>query len=269
MRSTVKVLLGSALAVVFSGAARADRVQLVDGAVIEGEARREGDKVVIELDAGEITLAADEVARIDEGPSVLARLAALEATERRRGVPGWMALADFCRDEGLRTRELAFLERVIEREPDHAEARARLGYVKEGAAWIKAEERARARKLIEEEAQLADHARQKAELELETQKIRLERERLQLERERAQQAEASSAAPEPPAQPPLAVYGGYWHHGHASRHHEHCDHADCRRSHTSRRTSAFPIAGVRDPRDPSWRIPGVRDPLEREPRRRR
>jgi hypothetical protein len=249
-----------------AGAAHADRVHLVDGAVIEGDARREGDKVVIQLDAGEITLDADTVKRIDEGPSVVDRLEALEAVEKQRGVRGWMALADFCRAEGLRTRELAWLEKVIEREPQHAEARARLGYVKDGERWIKAEEQVRARKLVEDQAQLAEHARQKAALELEAQKVALERERLKLEQERAE-AEADASAKQPAA--PYAVYGSYWHHGHGYGQHEHCHHADCRRARPAYRGSTFPIAGVRDPRDPSWRIPGVKDPLAKEPRRRR
>jgi hypothetical protein len=246
-----------------AGSAHADRVHLVDGAVIDGDARREGGKVVILLDAGEITLDADAVKRIDEGPSVLDRLQALEAVEKQRGVTGWLVLADFCRDEGLRARELAWLEKVIEREPQHAEARARLGYVKDGERWIKAEEQARARKLVEDQAQLAEHARQKAALELEAQRVALERERLKLEHERQQQ----EASAKPPAAAPYAVYGSYWHHGHG--HHEHCQHADCRRARPAYRGSTFPIAGVRDPRDPSWRIPGVKDPLAKEPRRRR
>ena len=65
-----------------------------------------------------------------------------------------------------------------------------------------------------------------------------------------------------------AVYGSYWHHGHGQGHHEHCHHTDCRRARPAYRGSTFPIAGVRDPRDPSWRIPGVKDPLAKEPRRR-
>lgn len=259
----------SALAVLswslMSGAVEADRVHLVDGAVIEGDARREGGKVVIQLDAGQITLDADAVKRIDEGPSVLDRLEALEAVEKQRGVRGWLVLADFCRDEGLRARELAWLEKVLEREPQHAEARARLGYVKDGETWIKAEEQARARRLIEDQAQLAEHARQKAALEVEAQRLALERERLKLERERQEQ-EAEAGAKQPAATP-SAVYGSYWHHGHG--HHEHCHHADCRRARPAYRGSTFPIAGVRDPRDPSWRIPGVKDPLAKEPRRRR
>jgi hypothetical protein len=250
-----------------AGSAHADRVHLVDGAVIEGDARRERDKVVIQLEAGEITLDADAVKRIDEGPSVLDRYEALEAVERPRGVPGFMALADFCRNDGLRAREQAWLEKVIEREPEHAQARARLGYVQDGARWVDAAEQARERKLVEQQAQLAEHARQKAALELEAQKLALERERLKLEREQ-QQAEAEASAKQPAATP-YAVYGSYWHHGHGHGHHEDCQHADCRRARPARHVSTFPIAGVRDPRDPSWRIPGVKDPLAKEPRRRR
>ena len=242
-----------------AASARADRVYLVDGAVIEGNARFAGDKVVIELDSGEITLDAREVERIEEQPSVMERYAALEAAEARRGIPGWMALADFCRAEGLRTREVHWLEKVISRDPEHAEARARLGYAKDhdGERWIKADELARERELADEQRRLAAHARMKAAVELETQKVALERERLKLERERDEPVPASEV--EAPAQPsvatPYTVYGGYAHHAE----HERCVHKECRRRRPAKRP--FPIAGVRDPRDPSWRIPGVKDPL--------
>jgi hypothetical protein len=55
------------------------------------------------------------------------------------------------------------------------------------------------------------------------------------------------------------LFGGSYGHSHGY-HPRSCRHAECRRPQSERRVNRFPIAGVRDPRDSSWRIPGVKDP---------
>jgi len=51
-------------------------------------------------------------------------------------VEGQWALAEWCRDRGLSTQRKAHLERIIELDPDHAEARRLLGYQKLGERWL-------------------------------------------------------------------------------------------------------------------------------------
>lgn len=70
-------------------------------------------------------------------------------------VAGQMGLANWCEDRGLRDQERAHLTQVVELEPDHAEARRRLGFRLVGLDWISADDiRASAEKQSAEQAAL-------------------------------------------------------------------------------------------------------------------
>jgi len=233
-----------------------------------------------------MTLAYKDVARNEAGTSVVQRFEQLQTEQAARtaaGEPeasGLMVLADFCRDHEMRAREQALLTRVIELQPDHAQARARLGYVASDAGWLthdqhmqaqglvkdgseyitKDEQRRRERQRERAQRRQAKDKQAQAELKIESEKLQLERQRLQIEREQA--AAAQQAAERRAAQPavPYVVLGGR--HGH--HHHDHvaprpCRSESCRRK-RARRAEPFPIPGVRDPRDTSWPIAGVKDP---------
>jgi hypothetical protein len=266
-------ILGACFGLI-AGVARADRVHLVDGAVIEGKATRQGNKVVIELESGQVTLAASDVAKIESGSSPVQRFEQLEAEQRGRGVEGLMVLADYCRDHGMHARERTLLKSVLEQQPDHGAARARLGFVKSDAGWITREEHLRAQGFVQDggefitreqlaereqqraTAEAAKHEREQAKLAVEQQKVALERERLELARAQERAAEAERAATAQATQAAYLVYGapyGNWHD---------CHKRACR-SKPPRRTKPFAINGVRDPRDPSWPIAGVKDPSRR------
>ena len=58
-----------ALLVSLAGVARADRVHLKSGAVIEGKATRAAGQVLVEVESGQIGLSVDEVDRIERGAS--------------------------------------------------------------------------------------------------------------------------------------------------------------------------------------------------------
>jgi Pretoxin HINT domain len=60
-------------------------------------------------------------------------------------VAGHLQLADWCAGEKLADQERAHLMRVIDLSPDHAAARQRLGFVRQGGAWISQQEIARDR----------------------------------------------------------------------------------------------------------------------------
>jgi hypothetical protein len=273
-RSSIMLgILGACFGLI-SGVAQADRVHLVDGAVIEGKATRQGNKVVIELESGQVTLAAGDVAKIESGSSPVQRFEQLETEQRGRGVAGLMVLADYCRDHGMRARERTLLQSVLEQQPDHADARARLGFVKSDAGWITREEQLRAQGFVQDggefitreqlaereqrraEADAAKHEREKAKLEVEQQKVALERERLELARAEERAAEAEKAAAVQPTQPAYLVYGAPYANWHD------CHQRSCRNK-PPRRNKPFPIPGVRDPRDTSWPIAGVKDPARR------
>jgi len=60
-----------------------------------------------------------------------------EATDT---VEGQLALADYCRREGLPDQMRAALTRVLEMAPDHESARSALGFVRRGPLWLNREQ---------------------------------------------------------------------------------------------------------------------------------
>jgi hypothetical protein len=84
----------------------------------------------------------DEYAAISKVANLLARY------ERERAAAadtpaGQLALADWCAENKLAEQERAHLTRMIDLAPDHAAARQRLGFVREGRQWISRQEIAR------------------------------------------------------------------------------------------------------------------------------
>jgi hypothetical protein len=79
--------------------------------------------------------------KFDEYLQVRKVAATLAKYERERElapdtVQGQLALADWCAGERLAGQERAHLTRVIELAPDHAAARQRLGFVRQGDEWV-------------------------------------------------------------------------------------------------------------------------------------
>jgi hypothetical protein len=77
----------------------------------------------------------------DQWQAAPKQAAQLSAYERRREkaadtAEGQLALADWCSKHGLPAQERAHLTRVIDLDANHAVARARLGFVREGNDWI-------------------------------------------------------------------------------------------------------------------------------------
>lgn len=217
-------LVAFSLLVLVAGRASADEVHLVGGARIEGNASRQGDKVVIQLESGQISLPASSVQRIEPRPSALDGAAALAARLAPDDVAGLLTLADYCRDNGLPARERESLERILELEPDHARARARLGYVRREGHWITHEEQMRLDGFVREggqwlsREQVAERERMRAAREAaerERERARAEEQQRQLEQDRIQQelaAEARRLASEPcfGAYYGLAGFPPYW-----------------------------------------------------------
>jgi hypothetical protein len=167
----------------WASSARADQVHLVGGSQLEGKATRQGDKVVIETESGQIALSADSVERIERGQSPVQRYEALEGKLQPGDVKGRLALADFCRDNGMNAREKTLLREVIELDPEQAHARARLGYVKTPAGWITQDEQMRAQGYVRKDGQWVSPERA-----LELDRLRAEADAAARDRERAQAA---------------------------------------------------------------------------------
>lgn len=260
--------------------ARADRVHLSGGSVVEGKATRQGDRVVVEVESGELTLPAESVERIETADSDIQRFEARYAKWKPGDVKGLMALADFCRDHELRAREQRMLQKVVELAPDHKEARARLGYVHTDNGWVTREEQLRAQGLVQHDGQwvtreqllaieraqaqadTAAHERDKAQAELEAKRLELEKARASKD---AAQASPQNAAAQPqpsyatgyayPTYAPYTTvtpYTSYSPYAPYAASSGRCWDARCSRAApppAAPRHASFPIAGVRDPFD--------------------
>ncbi len=269
MRWAIATIIGLVLGCVLAAHVRADEVHLVGGAVIEGKATRRGDKVLVEVESGQISLPAESVERIVGGESDVQRFEALYAKLQAGDIKALLSLANFCRDHGMVERERQMLQKVIELSPDHADARARLGFVRADAGWIKREEQLRQAGFVPHEGRwvsrqellelerlqaqttTAEHERDKAQAELQSKTLELSSRHAQVAHQdqlAAEQAQRAQALPLTTQTPfmyytPYAPYGGYgagWNMNQGAP-------VAPRRAPT--RADNFPIPGVRDPWD--------------------
>lgn len=170
-------VLSCCAALLLASVAHADRVYLVGGSMIEGKVTREGDKIVVTLDAGNVRLNAASVVRIEKGETSEDRIAARRKTLAKDDVIGRLALADACREQHLTQCERELLREILALEPDHAEARGRLGYVRSGRGWVTIDEQHR--------IQAAANAASAAEAAAAVRKAELERDTAELARQQA------------------------------------------------------------------------------------
>ena len=243
-----------ALLVSLAGVARADRVHLKSGAVIEGKATRAAGQVLVEVESGQIGLSVDEVDRIERGASPVQEFEAKREALGPRDIAGRVALANYCRDRGMRGRDEQLLREVIELDPDHAEARERLGFVGREGRWLTREQVVEIERL-RAQAAIAARQRERAEVELAAAKADLESRKR--EADAAKRAEEERVTVQPPVAYATPVYPWYWGGHDVSRRHrdrdrDHCPGPRCARKPTTRRTDGrpdWPIAGTKDPFD--------------------
>ncbi|MEO0531117.1 MAG: HEAT repeat domain-containing protein [Planctomycetota bacterium] len=129
----------------------ADEVVLDSGARLRGGVATNDEtprsQLAIESAYGKLVLPRDRVSRvINESPG--------EAEYRRRApsvsdtVEAQMALAMWCRDNGVRDGMRRHLQRVLELAPDHAEARTLLGFQQVDGRWMTRDDVLAARGLV-------------------------------------------------------------------------------------------------------------------------
>ena len=139
--SITSFLLGWMLLGLAADVARAEIFVLNSGGRVVGELvnrdEKSPKKYIIELDGGSrMTLDAAQVEQ------VLRPKAALLEYEKIRSdypdtVAGQWALAEWCRDKKLLDKRETHLKRIIELDPDHADARHLLGYSKIDGKWAR------------------------------------------------------------------------------------------------------------------------------------
>ena len=201
-----------ALASLICTGARADRVHLQGGAVLEGKVSRAGDKVLVEVDSGTLSLDARSVLRVERTQSTFETFLERRAALGKGDIAGRLELASYCREHQMFARERELLREVLSIDTNHAQARARLGYVRGEHGWLTREEQLAARGLVKhgdawvtpeqalrlQEAELERHRamldRAKAENELLAKRAELKAERERSERLAREQAAAAAAA---------------------------------------------------------------------------
>jgi hypothetical protein len=279
------LLLGVSLAAA-PAVARADRVYLTSGSVIEGKAQRVGEKVTVEMESGTLTLSAGSVQRIERAESDVERVDARLAALAPNDVQGLLLLADYCRDHDMKSREQELLRKVIELSPDHAEARARLGYVRSDGGWITRDEQMRAQGFVkrgdrwltqeqflamqrlEAETRTAQLERDRAQVELDAKRAELASEKARDEARARKQELDELAARNQQSYGMAAYYGPYGYayggYGYPALYpgRGRGPHAVLRPNPTPGPggPAPSPIPGFRDPSNMSFQVPGYQDP---------
>jgi HEAT repeat protein len=129
---------------VVASTAAADVFLLGGGGRVEGELINADEKprakfIVRTAPGATITLSAEQVKEVVRSSPVEAEYEALR--HKQPDTPaGHMTLADWCRDNRLSEQRKLHLERVIELETNHPEARSQLGYNRLGGQWRTREE---------------------------------------------------------------------------------------------------------------------------------
>jgi hypothetical protein len=253
-----------------SSQALADRVVLLDGAVIEGKATRQGRKVLVVLGSGQISLDAAIVVKIEKSRSDVDHYDELRAKLPPRDIRATLALANYCRDHDMRAREQELLKHVLEIDANHSEARARLGYVKGEHGWVTFDEAQRQKGLVRHDGQWVTREEQMrlvrlsaetraAELAVHRERLALEAKELELAAQRARMAREQAAGTVndddrddddddyPFWMAPFAYMG--W-----------CQGGGCRPVAPAAPQRPPFINGASDPRNQGWNTPGTRSP---------
>lgn len=147
------------------GAAWADVVELAGGGQIEGKVLDDAgtdSTLVIETAAGgRIALPRSQVSRVVESSDVVSEYQRLARSAPDTVEDHWR-LAEWCREHELDDQSQSHLERILELDPDHAQARRLLGYREVGGAWMTRDEVMAARGLVKYNGKY--HTRQHIEL---------------------------------------------------------------------------------------------------------
>jgi hypothetical protein len=121
-------------------AARADVFELTGGGRLEGKLLPADDasklNCTIELSAGgRVTIARSQVAKIDTVTDAVAEYQKLARTSPDTVEAHWQ-LAEWCREHKLRDERRQHLDRILELNPNHADARAALGFHQKDGQWM-------------------------------------------------------------------------------------------------------------------------------------
>ncbi|MGE4144575.1 MAG: hypothetical protein AB7N76_28340, partial [Planctomycetota bacterium] len=136
-----RVARAAVLVALCAGGARAeepswDSVTLTDGRVLKGSIERRGSFLAVRLRYGEVLVAQDQVASLEDRRDPFDERAALEAQGFPQGtVEQRLRYATLLAEQQAPEAPAAYLA-VLRLDPDHAGARAALGYVLVDGRWL-------------------------------------------------------------------------------------------------------------------------------------
>jgi len=125
-----------------SDARQWDEVELLDGRVLSGSVTREGPNYRIRKGHGSTLVPALEVIRLHETKDPLESYE--EATARAQNTVDRVRAAKLAESLGLQREAKEVYRRVLASEPDHAQARAALGFVRHQGQWLTHDDHQRA-----------------------------------------------------------------------------------------------------------------------------
>jgi HEAT repeats len=133
-------------------AARADVIDLTNGGRVEGKIvqSENADKATFVVDltgGGRLTIPRTQVARIDLTSDAEAEYQKLARSSPDTVDEHWK-LAEWCRQHKLQNEYQRHLERILELDPNHAEARAALGFRQKDGQWMNRDDVMAARGLV-------------------------------------------------------------------------------------------------------------------------
>jgi hypothetical protein len=148
---TTHTLLASAL-LAWANAAYADTIKLEGGGTVQGqilEDKSTKDKLVVKVDAGggEVTIERSKIQAIIQGKRPADEYEEIKG-QYADSAEDQFKLAVWCEQHKLWRQRREHLQKVIELDPDHAQAREKLGYVKQDGKWLTGQELKEAKGLV-------------------------------------------------------------------------------------------------------------------------
>ena len=119
---------------------RADLIKLKQGGEIRGKLLKESaggetTRTIETLSGGRISVDAQQIEFVTNRPLVIEEYES-RAHQIENTVEAHLELSEWCRENFLTTPRLQELEKVIELDPDHEQARAALGYTLRDGEWM-------------------------------------------------------------------------------------------------------------------------------------
>ncbi|MCX7804939.1 MAG: hypothetical protein N3A38_07080 [Planctomycetota bacterium] len=171
---------------VIPAAARGDIVYFKNGWSVEGRVRREGDRIVIENRTCRASFRMELVERVEEKETDEEAFETRRKDLDPRDAEGFFRLGQWAAERGMDAEARMAWREAIEADPEHAGARAALGYVKLDGKWVSGDDLMRARGFVKWKGEWvrpeAVGGLRKAEMEREIEAIKAEAERLRLAR---------------------------------------------------------------------------------------